>query len=363
MSIPNDLVSRAFRNPDGLGGFSLTDWDTLIRQARSAGLLARLRHMLEQGGQLDSIPMVARWHFDAAATLAARQQIAINWEIDKIVEALAELGSPFIVLKGAAYVIADLPAACGRLFNDIDILVPRELIESVEGALMLAGWHPGGLSSYDQRYYRRWMHEIPPMQHIERATVLDVHHAILPDTARCHPDSAKLRSRAMNVKASRNLQVLAPEDMLLHSATHLFHDGELAHGLRDLTDLDLLFRHFAREQDFWFKLAARARELGLSRSLFYAVRYVKYFLATPIPESFEHTLQEASPNRATLALMDAMFTRALAPAHPSCKDSFTSLARKAAYIRAHWLRMPPHLLFPHLFHKAFFEPRYDPQTT
>ena len=228
MAIPNDLVSRAFRNPDGLGGFSLTDWDTLIRQARSAGLLARLRHMLEQGGQLDSIPMVARWHFDAAATLAARQQIAINWEIDKIVEALAELGSPFIVLKGAAYVIADLPAACGRLFNDIDILVPRELIESVEGALMLAGWHPGGLSSYDQRYYRRWMHEIPPMQHIERATVLDVHHAILPDTARCHPDSAKLRSRAMNVKASRNLQVLAPEDMLLHSATHLFHDGELA---------------------------------------------------------------------------------------------------------------------------------------
>ena len=362
MAASKDLVSLVYGNPDILTRLSLVDWDKLIRQARNSGLLARLLHFIEQHAPLGTIPTAARWHFDAATTLAAKQHSAVRWEIGKIAEALDEIGCPIVVLKGGAYVVAGLPAASGRLFNDIDIMVPRELIEAVESALMLAGWHPSRLSKYDQRYYRRWMHEIPPMQHIQRATIIDVHHAILPDTARYHPDSAKLRSRAISVNGMKNIQVLAPEDMLLHSATHLFHDGELPHGLRDLTDLDLLFRHFAAVPGFWSRLISRAEELGLNRPLFYAVRYVQHFLATPIPENFEHGIRRASPNRATLTLMDAIFTRALAPIHESCGDAFTPLARKAAYIRAHWLRMPPHLLFPHLFHKMFIEPRYDPQT-
>lgn len=363
MPASNDLVSRAFSNPYALAEFSLNDWDQLVRQARRAGLLARLHHLLAQHRQSDKIPLVARWHFEAADTLAQKQQVAVRWEVGKIAEALAHLDFPFVVLKGGAYVLAGLPAASGRLFNDIDILVPRDLLEPVEAALMLAGWHSSRMSDYDQRYYRRWMHEIPPMQHIQRATIIDVHHAILPDTARCHPDSAKLRSRSLPVDGMKNIHVLAPEDMLLHSATHLFHDGELPHGLRDLSDLDLLFRHFGTAPDFWPRLQVRAYELELARSLFYAVRYVQHFLATPIPETFTRALQSAAPNRTMLALMDAIFTRALAPEHASCEDAFTPIARKAAYVRAHWLRMPPHLLFPHLFHKAFFELRYDAQTT
>lgn len=358
-----NLISRVFRTPGIASNFSSADWDKLIRQGRRTGLLARMRGLLVENKQLDITPREVRLHLDAAATLAEKQQIAVRWEIGKIIEALADLAFPVIALKGGAYVMAGLPSAGGRLFNDIDILVPREFIGQVEAALMLAGWHPSRLSAYDDRYYRRWMHELPPMQHVKRATVIDVHHAILPDTARCPPDSAKLRSRAVWVEGVKNLQVLAPEDMLLHSATHLFHDGELPHGLRDLTDLDLLFRHFAMTPDFWSRLQVRARELALERPLFYAVRYVQHFLATPIPEGFARAIHSNAPNPAMLALMDAIFTRALAPVHASCEDAFTPLARKAAFVRAHWLRMPPHLLFPHLFHKAFIEPRYDPQTT
>lgn len=358
-----NLISQVYRSPGIVNHFSSADWDTLIRQGRRSGLLARMRGILAQNGQLDLTPREAHMHFDAAATLAEKQQIAVRWEIGKIIEALADLAFPVIALKGSAYVMAGLPAARGRLFNDIDILVPREFLGQVEAALMLAGWHPIRLSAYDDRYYRRWMHELPPMQHVKRATVIDVHHAILPDTVRFPPDSGKLRSRAVWVEDVKNLQVLAPEDMLLHSATHLFHDGELPHGLRDLTDLDLLLRHFALIPDFWPRLQIRAQELALERPLFYAMRYVQHFLDTPIPEIFARAIRPYAPNQTMLALMDAMFTRALAPMHASCEDAFTPLARKAAFVRAHWLRMPPYLLFPHLFHKAFMEPRYDPQAT
>ncbi|MCA1979755.1 MAG: nucleotidyltransferase family protein [Thiobacillus sp.] len=356
-----DLLVRTLRTPDAITRFSMGEWDTLIRQARAAGLLARLAHHFRRHDLERAVPASVRWHLAAARTLADKQRTAVRWELQQIQAALAGLALPLVALKGAAYVAADSPAADGRLFNDIDILVPRERLAEVENALMLAGWHGTHLTDYDKRYYRRWMHELPPMQHVQRQTVIDVHHALLPDTARYHPDSAKLFSRAVAVADMPGIAVLAPEDRILHSATHLFHDGELPHGLRDLTDIDLLLRE-ADAPDFWPRLLARAEELQLRRSLFYALRYLDRFLDTPVPDSVHAALRDAAPGQLTLALMDAVFARALAPDHTSCEDAFTPAARLAAYVRAHWLRMPMHLLIPHLFHKAFVSPYLENQS-
>ena len=45
-------------------------------------------------------------------------------EVGHIRQALANLPAPPVLLKGAAYVVAELPNATGRRFGDIDILVP-----------------------------------------------------------------------------------------------------------------------------------------------------------------------------------------------------------------------------------------------
>lgn len=360
MRAATDLLVRTLRAPGEVRHYSMGEWDLLVRQARAAGLLARLSGRLREQGLAPVIPAPTRWHFDAADTLAERQQVAVRWELQQIRAALDDLNAPLIVLKGAAYVAAGLPAAAGRLFSDIDILVPRESLAAVESSLMLAGWHASGLTDYDKRYYRRWMHELPPMQHAVRDTVIDVHHAILPDTARVHPDSARLRARAQAVEGLPGIFVLAPEDRILHAATHLFHDGELPHGLRDLTDLDLLLRDAATDANFWPRLTARAAELELGRSLFYALRYLRHFLDTPMPVAVLAAVSAHAPGRTTLAMMDAVYSRMLAPDHASCADRLTPAARLAAYVRAHWLRMPPHLLLPHLFHKAFISPAQHP---
>jgi len=289
---------------------------------------------------------------DSAHIVSESHDRRVRWEARQIRDALEHLNIPVILLKGAAYVLSELPAACGRLFYDIDIMVRKADLEVVEQALRRKGWISTHLDAYDQRYYRQWMHELPPLRHIKRKTVLDVHHTILPETARMSPDPGKLIAAAQPLDGQGCLKILAPTDMVLHSAAHLFHDGELEPGLRDLTDLDSLLRHFGRNQAFWAELVEHARELDLTRPLYYALRYTQSILGTPVPETVQQSARAGRPVWFAPALMDTVFTRALAPDHPSCDTLFTGLARWFLYVRAHYLRMPLHLLIPHLIRKA-----------
>ena len=331
----------------------LAEWDLLIRQARSAGLLAALFDIVQECGHV-AVAEGPYNHLRAARILTDKHQRDVRWEVRCIADALENVESPVVLLKGAAYLMADLSVAKGRFFSDIDILVPKINIDEVEQTLRLKGWVSGSHDAYDQRYYRTWMHELPPLRHRFRNTVLDVHHNILPTTAKLRPDAKKLLQNAVPLEGYTSLYVLAPADMVLHSATHLFSDGELEHGLRDLYDLDGLLRHFGTRGQFWDELVERAVEMDLGRPLYYALTYTSRLLATPVPTTVvEAAAAVSKPAKPLAALMDVLLPRALMPDHPSCDDVFTPLARSLLYIRSHHLRMPLYLLLPHLFHKAF----------
>ncbi|MCW5632310.1 MAG: nucleotidyltransferase family protein [Rubrivivax sp.] len=349
-----DLVIRALTDPaQQLARWNAQQWTHLFQQARSAGLLARvglrLRAQVDRGERAPW-PEGLDGHLDAAMRLLRAQRAEVERELGHIARALAGLGAPVVVLKGAAYHAAGLPPADSRLFSDIDILVPREVIGEAESLLMLAGWVGTHDSEYDQRYYREWMHELPPMQHIHRGTTLDLHHNILPITARLKPDGALLVERAVPLPGYRNLHVLAPEDMVLHGMTHLFMNEEMSHALRDLSDLDLLLRHFGTEPDFWARLLARAARLDLGRPLHYGVRHAARVFCTPVPPDVAARTNDLGPRRPRL--MDAIWHRALRAPHPSAAGRGRAAALFALYVRGHWLRMPPWLLARHLTVKA-----------
>lgn len=344
-------VFAALKQPEATVSWTAAQWEMLVRQARTADLLGRIAALLDDRGLLERVPSAPRAHLVAAQRLAAAQVEEVRREVAHIVKALSRTGVDIVLLKGAAYLFAGLPAADGRIFSDIDILVPQKALAEVEAALMLHGWATSHHEPYDQRYYRKWMHELPPMRHATRGTVLDVHHSIAPLSGRLKPDSRKLLAASRVLAGQSRLKVLAPADMVLHSATHLFLNEELRHGLRDLADFDSLLRHFSALPSFWPQLAARATELELERPLYYGLRYAAAMLGTPLPE--EAAKCGARPAVGVQALMDALFVRALQPEHASAADWLTPLARWALYVRAHWLRMPPLLLARHLAVKAF----------
>ncbi|WP_432377755.1 nucleotidyltransferase domain-containing protein [Duganella sp. P38] len=348
------------RQPAALAACTLAEADLVLRQAESAGLLATLHARCAAAGLLPRLAAPVHARLESAWRQAERHSQAVRWEVRQIRAALAGLEVPLILLKGAAYSMAGLQAAEGRLFSDIDILVPKARLADVEAALMLHGWADVGHDEYDQQYYRRWMHELPPLRHIWRDTVIDVHHAILPETAAARPDAAALRREARVLPGWEAqgplpaLLVLAPNDMVLHSATHLLYESEFGHGLRGLVDLDRLLHQHAAEPGFWPALTARARQLQLGRPLFYALRRAARLLGTPVPASaFAELERPAAP---LLAVMDQLLGRALLPQHASSGGALHALSRQLLYLRGNWLRMPPWLLARHLCHKAVLTP-------
>lgn len=347
-----DLLRNALRNLETRCSLSVTDWDLLIRQGRRAGLLARFAIELDERGLLTTVPPRPRAHLEAERNFAEKHARDVRWEVRCIKAALTETGVTIILLKGAAYVMAGLPASRGRLFNDIDIMVPKESLADVEVALKRAGWNSTELDHYDERYYRQWMHQIPPMIHITRGTAIDVHHTIVARTTRLHLNAGKLFTAAIPVPGDPSLKTLAPADMVLHSAAHLLNEADFAYGMRDLHDLNQLLRHFSSEPAFWPALLDRAEELDLRRPLFYALRYTASLLGTPIPQSVRDSHQLAAPGPVLRALMDILFEHVLRPDHSSCRDGLSGLALWFLYVRAHYLLMPLHILVPHLARKG-----------
>lgn len=364
MTLPSiDTLVAALKQPGSLAALRPGEWDLLIRQGRQADLLARIGSGAQAEGHWDALPLASRRHLGSAMGLAERQHTELRYEVVEIARALELVGLPVVLLKGAAYTMAGLNAARGRMVSDVDILVPRHRLGEVESALMMGGWVSMNRDAYDQRYYRTWMHELPPLKHMKRGTVLDVHHAIMPLTARLKPDSGLLLRCARPLAHDPRIQVLCPADMVLHSAAHLFHEGDLELGLRGLVDLDALLGEFASDPAFWPELLARARALQLEWPLHQALRYVGMLLNAHIPAHVTEALR-ASP-AASIApwrqsVLDALFLRALRPAHTSASDGWTSTARFLLYLRGHWLRMPPTMLAWHLLRKLIKSTRVDP---
>ena len=320
------ILAAALADPQSL---SLdTNWTALIAMARAEQLIGTLAY------RLDGLPVperVARLFEGARASAEQGRRIAL-WETEMARRALAPLGCPIVLLKGTAYVAAGLAAGRGRSIGDLDILVPRASIDAVEAALLGAGWEWVKPDPYDDIYYRRWMHELPPLIHRERDRMIDVHHTILPLTARQTPDAAVLIEDA--VPLGNGQSVLSPADMIVHAATHLFADGDLAGGLRNLWDIHCLIGELGTEG-----LEVRAAHHGLSDAVARAIRLAHQIYRTTVPAW------------ATPAHRDDAFYRRRLLARDGWGRPTRPATRLAFYVRSHWLRMPPTMLAKHLWTK------------
>jgi hypothetical protein len=321
-------------------------------------LLARLADDLQSAGVFESISLVAQDQLQSAKVYSEARVRLARWELDRVARALrASSLADVVALKGCAYLLIELPTANSRFMADVDLLLAKDELELVEIRLNDEGWRTRTLSPYDENYYRRWTHELPPLVHPERQVEIDLHHNLLPRTARLKPPAGPLLASAVTISGSP-FKVLSASDMVLHAMVHLFYSDEMADKLRDLVDITDLLRHFSEsDSGIWGDLVARTEELGLQRPAFYGIRYASKLLGCPIPGSVLDTARQWAPPRPVRWLMDQLVPRALYPPHPDYPSKSMAVSRWLLFVRSHWIRMPPWLLSYHLTNK-FFRTRF-----
>lgn len=329
------LLTRTLTDPDYARDLDAKGWTALLTIAHaerlSASLAWRLRGI--------AVPPKVESILHQARTSAEQGRTQALWEAEMARRALQTLGMPLILLKGTAYAAAGLDAARGRLIGDLDILVPRDRLDDTEQALLTAGWEWVKPDPYDDDYYRRYMHELPPLIHRDRDRMIDVHHTIVPLTARPTPDAASMIANA--VPLSGGLACLAPPDMLIHAAAHMFADGDLEGGLRNLWDIDRLIReHAEADSDYWPRLLDRARHHDLVVPVSRALRLAQHLFETPVDPFLAYQARKT----------DIIYVGRLLARNGWGQES-RKILRLAFYIRSHWLRMPPLKLARHLWIK------------
>ncbi|MBZ9647283.1 nucleotidyltransferase family protein [Sphingobium sp. 3R8] len=317
------LLVRTLRDPASAGALDADGWNRLLAAARAERLIGTLAYRLEGAALPDAVWPI----LDDARRDSGREAQQALWEADRAVQALRGLDVRLVLLKGAAYVAAGLRAGQGRFIGDLDILVPRDAMPAVERALIAAGWEWVKEDPYDDAYYRQWMHELPPMIHVERDRMIDVHHTILPLTARQTPDAAAMIADAVHI--TDGLYILSVEDRIVHSVAHMLADGDMQGGLRNLWDIYCLLPDADRAT-----LEARATRHGLALHVRQARRLAGAIYGAG----------------ARLTLWDRLVRARLL-----ARDGWGRESRKllvfAFFVRSHWLRMPPLMLARHLFTK------------
>ncbi len=328
--------------------YNIEDWNKTIRFARHTHLLGHLYFLMERTSLLEKIPTKVRDIMLGSSVYNSYFRLQARREMRHLAKQISTNTIPVVLLKGGAYIKAQIGAYPGRRLSDIDLLVAKSDLVATEKMLKEGGWQYGEVNEYDQHYYRDWMHEVPPLVHRNRGMEVDLHHNIVPPVSRIKLDAAKLLEKAILIDNSP-FYILEAKDLILHSATHLFFNDELRGGLRDLVDMHELCIQFSQREDFWSELVPRARELGLQRPLYYALFHLKSLLNTPIPTDVLTETSKDRPNFFMNWLMLYLIQRLIAPKNVENIDA--PFAEWLLFIRSHWIRMPLPMLIKHLAYK------------
>jgi hypothetical protein len=226
-------------------------WTVLLQLARQHGLTARCYYMLQSQGLMSQVPDQIRLHGLSAARYSKKQQHSLFYELQQLEAVFGRADFPCVLLKGAAYRALALPMSYGRLFADIDILVPKAQLRSARDKLFFAGFAELPLSEYDRAYYLTWSHQNPPLQHYQRGTVIDLHHHIYPPASAKQIDIQVLLDHATPLPGSAFL-VPTLAHLFLHAAVHLFYQEETHRLLKDIVDLQDLLNEVQQQQQLEF---------------------------------------------------------------------------------------------------------------
>ena len=340
-------IIQLYIQPQLATSVSLRQWESLILVMRSEQLLARFGYRFREVGVLATLEKCVQRHFENAITLAEHQHTQIRYEAKKLSSYLKGKTKKLVFLKGGAYVLSNCSASIGRTCGDVDVIVEKSDITAVEKALILAGWCHKDINDYDDQYYRKWAHEIPPLTHGVRGTVLDLHHNLVPIISGRMVDTEILFRYTKT--HSHGIETLTEPAMFVHSSIHLFFNEDFKYAYRDIFDLYLMSK--GKSSAFWIEVINISKALNFKSEVDKAIRYLSLCFELKLPPE-TISLFDKKLFVFELSFKDKVFISGLSPKHYLSTDFFGTISAWLLMLRGHFLKMPLPILFYHLTVKS-----------
>jgi hypothetical protein len=221
---------------------------------------------------------------DAFQTNAVRSYM-METELARISAALAGIGTPLALLKGAATGRTVYGSPAARLVNDLDLLVPADRVEQARAAVAALGYDAHGPlgSGRFGRWQRRYRCELQMVcTHPDRRGLLvELHWSLveLPYYVERIP-MAEVWATARPAEGLLGASLPDPATLLLHGCAHVSLHHSRALRLIWLVDVDRLARSEALD---WDALSERSARWGLGLAAYTTLKTTAAWLGTPLP--------------------------------------------------------------------------------
>jgi hypothetical protein len=273
-----------------LGSAESCHWEGLICAAAAELLLPSLHQRLGEAGV--ELPVEISDFLAEVEDLNRERNAQILGEAWAVAELLNRIGVEPVVLKGAAFLLADVYPALGcRYLRDLDILVPRAQLGAAAAVLERDGYQPDTRDAM-----ARFRHHYPQLQRPRAgdgssSAPLELHHSLGPGVSgKLLTGEELLRDSYVKEWNGVRIRVPSPE----HQVTHLILHSQLRHcyseriwpPLRAMYDLVMLNRHFGSRLD-WEEVRRRFRTHRREPTLLLHLLQARKTLGMPLPFAFE----------------------------------------------------------------------------
>ncbi|MDH7487827.1 MAG: nucleotidyltransferase family protein [Anaerolineae bacterium] len=269
-------------------------WPYVLSSLPHRDLLPLLYHRLRRAGLGAQVPAWAWARLEALYRLSLLRNDRLFTQLEEVLSVLSAAGVEAVLLKGAALALTVYDSPALRPMRDIDLLVPREMVQEAVAALTSQGYRllvqevrPGFVYEFENEW--RLQGRAPGQVSVE----LHWHPFVVMYYRRAIPVE-ELWDRTRPVAVGRqSARLLALEDQLLHLCAHLsFHHG-FEPPLLWAWDVAALLKHFALD---WDAVVARARRYRLTLPVQAALENVNRDIGAPVPEEVRRALAAHHPS-------------------------------------------------------------------
>lgn len=280
------------------------DWVCFLKKAKDNGISAYVYSNLNKNKKSSpNIPVDIYEQLKRDYYLNALKNTLIFTVLGKFLESLKKVGLQVIVLKGGALAETIYGNMAVRPMSDIDLLIKKEDLLSVDKQLNMLGYRPSDISVNDIDFSSAYLTTLDYRSSSKNSISFHIHWHFI-------NSSVPNESYIQNVKIERIWQdaekaciangetfVMAPHHLLIHLSEHALRVMHSFNRYSYFCDIDRVI-HFYKDRLNWESLIRDSFHFKLDRMVYLSLYFTAVFLNTKIPKD---VLLRLKPKRFYLA--------------------------------------------------------------